>query len=111
MQYPPFMRDLPALAIPFPDDVVSTNAVRTDKALVVYFTVHKDVELPEHKHGAQWGHMFHGSMELTIDGKTRTCGPGDSWDIPAGVLHAARIKAGSLLMDVFEEPDRYPLRS
>lgn len=110
MTYPDFMRALPSLDVPFPTDVVTTNAMRTDKALVVYFTVHKDLEVPEHSHGAQWGHMFHGSMDLTVDGKTRTCGPGDSWDIPAGAMHAASIRAGSLLMDIFEEPDRYPLK-
>lgn len=110
MTYPEFMRALPSLDAPFPEDVVTTNAIRSDDALVMYFSVHKDVEVPEHSHGAQWGHLFHGSIELTVDGVTRTCVPGDSWDIPAGVPHAAKIKAGSLLMDVFEEPDRYPLR-
>lgn len=110
MKFPSFIQALPSLDVPFSEDVVKTNAVRSDDALVVYFTVHKDVELPEHSHGAQWGHIFHGSMELTVDGVTRTCLPGDSWDIAAGVPHAAKIKAGSLLMDVFEEPDRYALR-
>jgi quercetin dioxygenase-like cupin family protein len=85
--------------------------VRSENALVVYFRVLKELDLPEHSHGAQWGHMFEGSMELTVDGVTRTCLPGDSWDIPAGTPHAANIKAGSLLMDVFEEPDRYPFRN
>jgi quercetin dioxygenase-like cupin family protein len=110
MEYPSFMQGLPSLDVPFPDDVVTTSAVRSDDALVVYFAFHKDVELPEHSHGAQWGHIFQGSIDLTVDGVTRTCLPGDSWDIPAGVPHAAKIAAGSLLMDVFEEPDRYPLR-
>lgn len=111
MNYPDFMSALPSLDAPFPKDVVSTGVVRSDDALVVYFTVHKDLEIPEHSHGAQWGHLFHGTMELTVDGETRTCKPGDSWNIPAGVPHAAKIKGGSLLMDVFEEPDRYPLRT
>ncbi len=110
MQFPEFIRSLPRLDIPFPDDIVTANAVRSDDALVVYFTVHKDFDLPEHSHGHQWGTIFHGTVELTVDGQTRLCKPGDSWDIPAGTPHAARLKAGSLLMDVFDEPDRYPLR-
>ncbi len=110
MRYPDFMRGFPSLDVPFPEDVVTTHALRTDDALVVYFTVHKDFEVPEHSHGAQWGHLFHGEMDLTVGGETRRCKPGDSWDIPAGTPHAAVIRAGSLLMDVFEEPDRYPLR-
>lgn len=110
MDYPPFMRALPALDIPYPDNLVSTNALRTDTALVVYFTVHEDLEIPPHSHGHQWGAMFAGEMELTVDGKTRTCRAGDTWDIPAGTVHGALIRGGSRLMDVFEEPDRYPLK-
>lgn len=110
MDFPEFIRKLPALDVPFPDDSVSTNAVRSDEGLVVYFTVHKDFDVPEHSHGAQWGAIFHGSIELTVAGQTRICKPGDSWDIPAGTPHSARLKAGSLLMDVFEEPDRYRFR-
>ena len=110
MQYPPFMQALPPLDVPFPEDVVQTHALRTDRALVVYFEVLKDFEVPEHQHGAQWGHLFHGRLELTVGGVARICNPGDSWDIPAGVPHSARIDGGSLLMDVFEEPDRYPIR-
>jgi len=110
MQYPSFIQNLPSLDIPLPGDIVSTSAVRSGDALVVFFTIHKDFDLPEHFHGAQWGHLIHGSVELTIGGETRSYKPGDSWDIPAGTPHSARLKAGSLLMDVFEEPDRYPDR-
>jgi len=111
MQFPAFIMALPALDVPFPEDVVSTRAIRSDSGLVVYFTVHRDLELPEHSHGAQWGSLFHGEMELTVAGETRTCRPGDCWNIPAGTLHSARLKAGSLVMDVFEEPDRYRLKA
>lgn len=110
MTYPEFMQDLPGLDVPFPSDVVTTHAVRSSEALVVYFSVHKDLSIAEHSHGPQWGAMFEGSMDLTIDGKTRTCGPGDTWDIPAGTPHKATIAAGSRLMDVFAETDRYPLK-
>lgn len=111
MQYPEFMRAFPALDVPFDDSVVSTNAIRSDYGLVVFFTFHQDFDLPEHSHGPQWGTLISGQIELTINGDTRNYGPGDPWDIPAGAPHSARIKAGSLLMDVFDEPDRYPLRT
>ncbi|MEM0946013.1 MAG: cupin domain-containing protein [Pseudomonadota bacterium] len=111
MDYPDFIQDLPSLDVPFPDDVARTHALRTDDALVVYFTVLKELVVPEHHHGAQWGHMFFGRLELTVDGETRVCTPGDSWDIPAGARHSAIVDAGSRFMDVFEEPDRYPLRA
>lgn len=48
---------------------------------------------------------------MTIDGEVQTCGPGDTWNLPTGVPHSARIKAGTTAIDVFEEADRYPLRA
>ncbi len=110
MEFPQFMQALPGLDVPFPENAVKTHAVRSDAGLVVYFTALKDVEVPEHSHGHQWGAIFAGEIELTMDGETRVCRPGDTWDIPAGTLHSAKLKAGSRLMDVFEEPDRYPLK-
>lgn len=110
MTYPDFIEALPALDVPFSSDAITTSAVRSDQALVVFFQVHKDLELPEHHHGAQWGTLIRGSLELTVSGETRTYGPGESWDIPAGAPHSAKLKAGSCIMDVFEEPDRYPIK-
>jgi quercetin dioxygenase-like cupin family protein len=111
MEYPAFMRGLPGIDTPFPEDAVTTNVVRSDAGLVVFFTVHKDLDVPEHSHGPQWGALFSGRVELTVEGMTRQCKPGDIWDIPAGTLHSARLFAGSRLMDIFAEPDRYPLKS
>lgn len=110
MNYPKFIQSLPSLDIPFEEDVVTTSAVRSDEALVVFFHIHKDIDLPEHQHGAQWGSLLQGSIELTINGKTKSYSPGDSWNIPAGTPHAGKLKAGSLIVDVFEEPDRYPFK-
>jgi len=33
-----------------------------------------------------------------------------SYSIPAGVEHGALIKAGTKVIDVFEEADRYPIK-
>lgn len=51
-----------------------------------------------------------GEIEFTIGGVTRIYGPGDSYMIPAGVEHGAKIKAGTRAIDVFEEPDRYRVK-
>ena len=110
MDYPKFIQELPGLDVPFPEDMVKTRAVRSDDALVVFFTILKDVDVPEHSHGPQWGAIFEGELEMTISGKTRTYRPGETWDIPDGAPHSTRIRAGSSLMDVFAEPDRYPLK-
>lgn len=110
MNYPSFIENQPSLDLPFPEDVVTSSAIKSDTALVVMFQFHKDFDLPEHHHGAQWGTLVHGEVEMTVGGKTWLCKPGDTWDIPAGTPHSGRIKAGSLIIDVFEETDRYPLK-
>jgi quercetin dioxygenase-like cupin family protein len=110
MSFPEFIKTLPGIAVPFPADVVQTAAVRSDDALVVFFTFLQDMILPTHAHGAQWGTVVEGEIEFTIGGETRTCRPGDSYHIPPGVEHGAIIKAGTRVIDVFEEADRYPLQ-
>ncbi|MDP3262266.1 MAG: cupin domain-containing protein [Tabrizicola sp.] len=110
MPYPDFINALAAIDVPFPDDVVTTAVVRSDAALVVFFTFHKPMTLPMHSHGAQWGTVVEGEIELTIGGRTRIYRPGDSYSIPAGVQHGGTIAAGTRAIDVFEEADRYSLR-
>ena len=110
MAFPDFSAAFPALQLPFPDEVVSTQAIRSDQGLVVFFSFHRDMDLPMHKHGAQWGSVIEGEITFTIGDDTRVYRPGDSYSIPAGVMHGAKIRAGTRVVDVFEEADRYPLR-
>lgn len=110
MPLPDFIRAMPALDLPFPDDTVTTNALRSEAGLVVFFMFHKEVDLPAHSHKGQWGTVIQGSIELSMDGTRRTYRPGESYFIPSGTVHAVRIPAGTIALDVFEEPDRYRLR-
>jgi len=110
MELPKFITDLPSLDLPFPDDVVTTKVIRSDQGLMVIFEMHKDFDLPAHAHKGQWGTVLQGELVLTIGGDTKTYTPGMSYNIPSGVEHSARVTAGSIIMDIFEEPDRYPLR-
>ena len=111
MTYPDFIQNFPALDLPFSEDIIQSRAVRSDAGLVVFFTFLQDFDLPEHAHLAQGGLLVSGEIELTIGGQAKSYRPGETWNIPAGVPHSARIKAGTCLMDVFEEPDRYPLKA
>lgn len=97
--------------MPFPDDVVQTAAIKSDSGLVVFFTFHRDMDLPLHAHGAQWGTVVEGEIEFTIGNETKIYGRGDSYFIPAGVRQGARIKAGTRVIDAFEEADRYGFRT
>ncbi|MCW3781107.1 cupin domain-containing protein [Defluviimonas salinarum] len=106
-----FMRRFPAVDIPFPEEVITTNVLRSDDGLAVFFTFHENLDLPAHSHGGQWGTVLQGEIELTVEGETRRYRPGETYTIPSGALHSARIAAGTVVLDVFEEPDRYPLRA
>ncbi|MTI45229.1 Cupin domain-containing protein [Roseibium hamelinense] len=110
MDLPDFIKSFPALDIPFPDEVVKSYAIRSDHGLVVFFDFIRDMELPPHSHLAQWGTVLSGEIEFTIEGETRVLGPGSIYSIPAGAQHGAVIKAGTRVIDVFEEPDRYPIK-
>lgn len=109
MDFPDFIMAFPTMDVPFPDDVVQARAIRSDAGLVAFFTFLQDVELPMHAHKAQWGTIVEGEIELTIGGKTRVYRPGDSYSIPAGAEHGGLIKAGTRVIDVFQEADRYPI--
>ncbi|MGR3321085.1 MAG: cupin domain-containing protein [Pseudooceanicola sp.] len=110
MPFPDFIEAFPSIDVPFPDDVVRTSVVRSDDGLVAFFTFLKDMELPPHSHGAQWGTVVEGEIEFTIGGETRVYRPGDSYSIPAGVEHGAQIRAGTRVIDVFAEADRYAIK-
>lgn len=110
MQFPEFMQAFPALDVPFPEDMVKSSAVRSDAGLVVFFTFLQDMEVPPHAHKAQWGTVIEGELVLTVGGVVKTYRPGESYTIPAGVEHGAKVTAGTKVIDVFEEADRYPLR-
>lgn len=102
--FPDFIRACPA-----PDSPVAMRAhiVPNDYMLPMFYEIDDEVHIPEHAHGAQWGVVLEGSMEMTIAGETRTYGRGDTYLVPAGVPHIAVIHAGYKGIDVFADPDRY----
>ena len=100
MPYPDFIQEFYSIDVPFPEDVVQSNVVRSEQGLVAFFTFHKDMVLPPHSHGAQWGTVIEGEIEFTIGGEQRIYRPGDSYSISAGVEHGAIIKAGTRVIDV-----------
>jgi quercetin dioxygenase-like cupin family protein len=66
-----------------------------------------ETSVPEHSHGAQWGIVIEGEIELTVSGHQMTCRAGDSYSIEAGELHSAVLKKGTRVIDLFEDSDRY----
>jgi quercetin dioxygenase-like cupin family protein len=77
----------------------------TDKMMLCEFFIERDGIVPEHQHPhEQVGYVIYGRLEMTIGGETRVCHPGDTYQIPGGVVHSARALVDTLLIDVFSPP-------
>lgn len=105
MNYPELIQALPDADIPFKG--VKGKLLQGENQQAVFFEIDPIGEVAEHKHGAQWGVIFDGEMQLTIGGKTKTYKKGDQYYIPSGVLHSAVFKTKTFIMDVFEDKNRY----
>ena len=73
----------------------------------VFFRAAEEVEVSPHSHGAQWGIVVAGRLHLTVSGEAGIYEPGETYDIPDGAEHSAMLEAGTSVIDVFEEADRY----
>ena len=103
--YPVIITKLPHADIPFKG--IRGWLSQGDDHQIVFFDIQPIGEVSEHKHGAQWGIVIDGEMDLTIGGITKTYKRGDSYFIPDGVLHSAVFKARTLALDFFADKDRY----
>ena len=102
--YPTFFDKMPYADLPV--TTARARMVASDDALVIFYDFVEDTEVPMHAHGGQWGVVLEGTFELTIGEETRSVGPGETYEIPAGVQHGAKVPAGVKLIDVFEDADR-----
>ncbi|MFQ5778207.1 MAG: cupin domain-containing protein [Terriglobia bacterium] len=106
--YPSEILNLPEADIPFAG--VRGWLLQGRKGSVVFFDIDAIGQVPPHAHGAQWGIVLEGEMELTLEGETRTYRRGDRYYIPAGRTHSASFKTRTYVLDFFAEPDRYQPR-
>lgn len=107
--YPPIISTLPEADLPMAG--VRGWLLQGETRQAVFFHLPAGTAVPEHAHGAQWGHVLEGEIELTVDGVCRTYRRGDSYDVPAGAVHSARCPNGALILDLFADPGRYRARS
>jgi quercetin dioxygenase-like cupin family protein len=103
--YPVFIKNLPEADIGF-KGIRGWLSQGSDHQ-IVFFDIEPIGEVTEHSHGAQWGIVIDGEMDLTIGGVTRTYKRGDSYVIPEGVKHSAVFKKRSLVLDFFADKERY----
>ena len=103
--YPEIITALPQADIPFKG--VRGWLSQGEDHQIVFFDLEPIGKVTEHKHGAQWGIVIEGEMDLTIGGITKTYKRGDSYFIPEGVPHSAVFKKRTLALDFFADKDRY----
>lgn len=99
--WPSFVRRLPAAEVPLPG--LDARVVDDGTVQVAMFEFTADAQVPVHAHADKWGVVVAGTMELTAGGEPRTVGVGDSYFVPAGVLHGATVAAGTRVIEVFAE--------
>lgn len=69
---------------------------------LVEFKLAKDAVIPLHSHPQeQTGYLVSGHLTLTIAKIDYDLHPGDSWTIPGGVAHSAKIVQDSVAIEVF----------
>jgi quercetin dioxygenase-like cupin family protein len=105
--YPDFIKKLPQADIPI--NGVRGYLMPSDHGQTVFFDIDPIGEIPEHRHGEQWGFVLSGKMVLKIDGKEYTYTRGDHYHIPAGAAHSAKFLTRFFAVDVFAESGRYEI--
>jgi quercetin dioxygenase-like cupin family protein len=106
--YPREIRELPEIDVAFAG--VRGRLLQGPGTQLVFFDIDAIGEVTPHSHGAQWGVVLDGEMELSIGKETRIFRRGDTYYIPAGVLHSARFLSRTRVIDFFAEPTRYRVR-
>jgi quercetin dioxygenase-like cupin family protein len=81
--------------------------LRSENGLAVFMECGQVTKVGEHSHGAQWGVVVAGELELTLSGVKRTYRKGDTYAIGKGEVHSATLSAGFKAIDVFADTDRY----
>jgi quercetin dioxygenase-like cupin family protein len=78
------------------------RVIHSDRMTFVYWLIDEGAPLPEHSHPhEQVAHVFEGEIELTVDGVTRTLGPGTVTAIPSNALHSGKAITQCRILDVF----------
>jgi quercetin dioxygenase-like cupin family protein len=103
--FPEMITKLPEADIPI--EGVTSHLFQGQDQQFIFMSFDKDVQVPEHSHEGQWAVVLDGEIELTIDGKKSTFKRGDTYFIPKGIKHGARIKKGYKDLTLFDQKDRY----
>lgn len=107
--FPKEIQELPEADVSFPG--LRGHLLQGPDQQLVFFEIDAEGEVNPHAHGAQWGVVLDGRMELTIGDETRQYTRGDTYYIRAGEVHSARFEAKTRIIDFFAEPKRYGIKT
>ncbi len=106
--WPDFVQALPEVDLPFPG--VRGWMIQGNDQQVVFAEFAETIEVPKHTHAEQWEFTLAGKVELRCGEASTEYTAGESFFIPAGTPHAAKVHAGYKAMMIFNAPDRYKLK-
>jgi hypothetical protein len=104
-EFPHFVKSLPEADLPFVG--LRGWLLQSDNGQVLFNESDVELAVTEHKHGEQWGLVVAGKIEMTIGGQKRVYVKGDTYFVPANVLHSATIYPGFRAVDYFADKSRY----
>ena len=93
--------DVPPLDVWGP--AVRARSINGERVTLALVELAPDAPVPEHRHeNEQMGMVITGTMTFTVDGETRTLGPGGTWRIPPNrPHHAVAGPEGAVVVDLF----------
>ncbi len=107
-EFPDFVRALPEADLPF--EGLRGWLLQSESGQVLFNEADIELTVPEHSHGCQWGVVIAGKIDMTINGQTQTYTCGDTYFIPDGMRHQARIYPGYRAVDYFADRNRYRIK-
>ena len=106
--FPEMITSLPQADIPI--EKLQAFLLQGESQQVLFMEFENDIAIPEHSHQAQWGVVLAGEIELKIGEETHHLRKGDTYFIPNGAVHSARIKKGYKDITLFNQKDRYTIK-
>lgn len=103
--FPDPIKELPEADIPL--EGVKGYLVQGENDQIIFMEFEKEAEVHEHSHESQWEVIIEGKVDLVIEGRKRTYRKGDSFFIPKGAKHSAKVYAGYASIAFFNQKERY----
>ncbi|WP_067865921.1 hypothetical protein [Nocardia shimofusensis] len=103
--WPDWVQQLPVVDTPFPG--CRGHLLAGPHGQIVFWSFPTGASVPRHQHGPQLGLVVAGQLQLAVGDDTRTLCSGKHFTLADRVPHAAVVAPGTLVIEVFADPDRH----